>query len=357
MLRCSLILLLSLLWPIASSAQEDLNIVSWGGPYENAQSQAFFTPFSKEHDVPVSTFVYSGEPDALETRAAAEGWDVVDMLEDQAIADCASGYLLELDHAALGLRKSDFSPVPIRRCSVPQNVYAVVFAFNDRAFSGAKPTKIDDFFDVDKFPGKRAIARSPDAILEWALLAEGVPPEQIYDLLSTDRGLRLAFRKLDQIRDHIIWWETPAQSAEFLKSGAAAFSSGYNGRFFTLSNEENAPVSIVWDGRLVGYDVWAIPATSKNINNAKRFLTFASDPKRMAKLAELMPYGPTRPAAFEYVGLNPTTGIQMRDHLPNAPSHGGRVLAMDSVWYANTADLRQRRFLQWLGDGELGAPD
>ena len=348
MLRCSLLVCGLSLWSFTVAAKEELTIVSWGGAYEAAQSEALFMPFAKKQGISVKVARYAGETSALEDRAASEAWDVIDLLEDQAITACAAGQLLELDHIALGLDEGDFGPAPLRECSVPQNAFAMVFAYHDQVFRGAKPAKIEDFFDIVRFPGKRAIARTPDTILEWALMAEGVPPSQIYDLLSTDRGLRLAFRKLDQIRDHIVWWEGPGHSAALLRDGNVAMASGYNGRFFALAEDEHVPVSIVWDARLIGHAVWAIPASTQNSDAASKFLAFAVAPEQMARLAERIPYGPARISAFDFIGLNPDTGVKMRDHLPNASSHEGRALVRDSIWYSNTEELRQRRFEQWL---------
>ena len=47
------------------------------------------------------------------------------------------------------------------------------------------------FFDIERFPGKRALKSEPKAILEWVMLSYNVPVTQIYDLLSTERGLKL----------------------------------------------------------------------------------------------------------------------------------------------------------------------
>ena len=189
-----------------------MTIVSWGGAYEAAQRRAVFKPYEETSGVDLVIERHGGTLDALAGRAEAEGWDVVDMLEDQAIAACEAGLLLRLDHEVL-LRPSgdlsleaDFAPIGLYPCAIPQNVFALVLAYDDRAFPGVKPGRIEDFFDLERFPGKRAIQKSPDGILEWALMAEGVPPAQVYDLLSTDRGLRLAFRRLDVIRESIVWW-------------------------------------------------------------------------------------------------------------------------------------------------------
>lgn len=338
----------------ASDTEDTIRVVSWGGAYEAAQQRAIFGPFAAATGTEVEVLVHDGGLEALETRAGPEGWDAVDLTEDQAIAACRAGLLRRLDHDAIlepvpGVTlERDFMPGSFRRCSVAQNAFAAVIAYNDDAFPGVKPKRVEDFFDLDGFPGGRAVERSPDAILEWALMAEGVPASQVYDLLSTDRGLRLAFRKLDEIRDAIVWWEDVAEPSEMLRRGQASMAAGYNGRFFAAARDEGAPIVIVWDGRIVGYEVWAIPEASPQPAAAEAFVRFATAPQNMARLAENIPYGPTRRSAMDRIGLEPEKRFAMRDHLPNAPRHGARALVRDSDWYASTAALRQRRFKSWL---------
>jgi putative spermidine/putrescine transport system substrate-binding protein len=330
---------------------EDLTVVTWGGAYEAAQAKAIFAPFTEKTGIKITTTRYDGSLTALKTRAGAEGWDVIDMLEPTAISACDAGLLAPLNHAALTNAPSDFAPATLRRCSLPQNVFATVMAYAPDAFPGVKPTSIADFFDTTRFPGKRAIRKSPDDILEWALLAEGVPPSQVYDLLSTDRGLRLAFRKLDQIRDHIIWWDDAADPPRLLAEGRASMASGYNGRFFA-AQQAGDPLSVVWHGRIIGHEVWSIAETTDAPKAARAFLRFATRPDTMARLSERIPYGPARKSALPRIGLQPGTGIPMRDHLPNAPQHGPTYLVRDSLWHSHTANLRQRRFEAWLARGD-----
>ncbi|WP_397542475.1 extracellular solute-binding protein [Roseovarius salis] len=338
----------------APAGAQDLTVASWGGAYEAAQRVAVFAPYEERVGAQVTMVQYDGTAAALAERAGPEGWDLVDMLSDQARAACSAGDLLEIDARALLGRAAvrDFAPAGPTRCAIPQNVYARVMAYDERAFPGLKPTRIADFFDTGRFPGPRAVQKSPDGILEWALLAEGVPPEQVYGLLSTDRGLRLAFRRLDAIREDIVWWTDPARPVEMLKSGAAVMAAGYNGRFFSMAESGAAPVNIVWDGRINGVEVWAIPAASDAPGDALDLLAHAVSPASMARLAERIPYGPARRSAFARIGLNPGTGTPMRAHLPNAPQHGDRVLVRDPQWYANTRALRQRRFEAWLAGGD-----
>jgi putative spermidine/putrescine transport system substrate-binding protein len=342
--------------PVCSRANDAITVVSWGGVYEAAQRRAIYDPFTRATGIRVKAVTYSGGVAALDARAEAEGWDVVDMIEDQAISACDAGLL-----ARVGVQQiadahqtiapvDDFLPGAFRACSVAQNVYATVFAFDDRAFLGEKPAHVADFFDLERYPGKRALQRSPDVILEWALMAEGVPISQVYDLLSTDRGLRLAFRKLESLRGSIIWWQDVDTPAEMLSDGRAVMASGYNGRFFSAQQKTGAPITIVWDGQVTGYEVWAILRGARDQDTAQKFLRFATAPEQMAALAELIPYGPARRSALSRVGLHWKTGVPMRDHLPTAPQHSNRALYGDSLWYARTKELRTKRFEAWLSD-------
>ena len=93
--------------------------------------------------------------------------------------------------------------------------------------------------------------RVPDVNLEFALLADGVPSEQVYEVLSTQEGLDRAFRKLDTIKDQVVWWEAGAQAPQLLADGEVAMSTAYNGRIFNAQVLENQPFVIVWDGQIL----------------------------------------------------------------------------------------------------------
>jgi len=139
-------------------------------------------------------------------------------------------------------------------CSIAHLSYSTVSAYDARAYPGIKPQAIEDFFDTTRFPGKRAVHRSADDILRWALMAEGVPLSQIYDLLSTERGLRLALQHLDELHPSILWWSTPDEPVRWLADGKVRMAQGYDGRFFDL-RQQGVPVDIVWDVQLLDLSV------------------------------------------------------------------------------------------------------
>lgn len=339
-----------------------LTVTSWGGAYEASQREAYFAPFERETGVEIHLKAYNGGLEALRRQDAAGGveWDVLDMTEPDAHEACEEGLLAPIDPAILQAApdgtpaEKDFRSGAFLDCGVVHLVYATVLAYDDRAFPGDKPQRVADFFDVERFPGKRALRAQPIALLEWALLSYGVPISQVYGLLSTERGLTLAFRKLDHIRDHIVWWERGSEPPALLESGEVVMASGFNGRFFNARVNKKVPITVIWDGQFLDTSVWTIAKTSPRRALAEAFIAFATKAENMATLASLIPYGPMRHSAMDRIGLHGETKVPMGRHMPTTPSHLRRAIRADSLWYAHTDALRQRWFKAWLDQEEGG---
>ena len=98
------------------------------------------------------------------------------------------------------------------------------------------------------FPGKRGLKKEPNVNLEWALLADGVPPEKVYEVLGTPQGLERAFKKLDTIKGSIVWWQAGAQAPQLLADGEPIRScstplsavTGNGGRRRASADEDDA---------------------------------------------------------------------------------------------------------------------
>ncbi|WP_200342091.1 ABC transporter substrate-binding protein [Rhodovibrio sodomensis] len=350
--------LLLLTAPARAEQDRTLTVVTWGGTYEQSQRAAYFEPFEALTGVEVETVRYDGSLQALRDHLAdgETRWDVIDLIRADAVRACDAGLLEKIDPAILEPApdgtpaRADFIEVAIRPCSITQLVFSTVIAYDNRAFPGEKPRRVEDFFNTERFPGKRALRKAPVALFEWALMAYGVPRQQLYELLSTQRGFDLALAKLEEIRDELVWWQGGQEPVDLLKQGKVAMASGYNGRFFHARAVEGAPISVIWDGQLLDYNAWAIPKGADDGDLARRFIGFATRTARLADQANRISYGPARKSAQRRVGLHVTAGVPMRPYLPTAERHMETAIPRDHTWYAQTVDLRQRRFRQWLSD-------
>ncbi len=332
---------------------DELTISSWGGAYEQAQLSAYFQPFEQKYDVRIRLKPYDGGVAPLETPNNQQ-WDVIDMIESDGLAACKSKLLSEFDSSVLleapdGTQaKDDFVDAAIYECGVAHLSFASVLAYDERAFPNEKPNSVADFFDLEKFPGKRAIQRTPKAILEWAMLSYNVPIRQIYDLLSTERGFRLVTQRLDQLKDHIVWWEDGQEPVELLRTGRVVMATGFNGRFYDARFNHHLPITIIPDGQFLELSVWGIHRLAPRPDLAARFIAFATSTERMAAFSNLLPYGPTRKSAFERISLPAYAIGFVYESETVSELAGNRIVRADSEWYAVTEIIRNRWFDDWL---------
>jgi hypothetical protein len=156
----------ALLAAAPAQAGDELTIVSWGGAYQESQRKAFMDPFVAAGNK-VTEEEYNGEIAKLRAMVEANAitWDVVDVDTQTALAACAEGVLETIDWGKLGLDRSKFIGGDLQDCAVPNIVYSTVLAY-DTTKLNPPPTQMTDLFDMAKFPGKRALQKSPFVNLE-----------------------------------------------------------------------------------------------------------------------------------------------------------------------------------------------
>lgn len=353
----------ALLWPDAGTGQlagestgRAITVATWGGPYQHSQEKAFFEPFTKETGIDINIERYDGGLVELR-RQVANGeikWNLIDMTMADNRAACRQGLLEPIDHAILlpapdgTPAEQDFIDGALTECTVSPIVYAMVVAYNRDAFPGNRPTRIEDLFDLERFPGMRSLQRVPEANLEWALRSYGVPREDIYQLLSTERGLRLAFRRLDDIRGHVHWWTSVNTPLELLVNGDASMVSVYNGRAFDAAVIHGHPVEIIWDAQIYELGAWGVPKGTRNLDDVLAFVRFATGTRPLAEQTRYIPYGPARRSSMKLVSTHAQTGVDIHSHLPTNPLHFGTAIQKDTEWYASLYDRIKVRFETWL---------
>lgn len=359
--RAMLVCLVLLLAQTAAAAEPLVVATPPGESYERGQREAYFDPFAAATGIPLETVHYTDAVQAL--RAQADGparWDVVDMRMAEHLRACEAGLLQRYTGAGLMPAPDgtppgrDFLAGSFTPCGIAHNVYSTVIAFDEDFFRhGAQPHRIDHLFQPGRFPGKRALRKQPDALLEWALLSYGVPVDDLYELLSTERGLELAFRRLDRIRDQIVWWETPEEAVELLRREDVTFTMGTNAHFFHTGEIDDEPLQIIWDAQLYQLEVWGVPKHAPHPERARRFIGFATRTSSLAAQMRYSAYGPTRASAIRRVGSHATAGVDMRAHMPSHYlDREQRAIGKDQQWYARMREHLNERFQDWLAEGE-----
>jgi putative spermidine/putrescine transport system substrate-binding protein len=335
--RTSLYLLLGTLLLLASSAQaqaDSLVFTSWGGAYQEAQTSAWLEPYSAETGV---TFIQDSPTDYAQIIAMVESgfvtWDVVNIENDFGIGS-SEQYFEPLDYSIIPRDEVIFAD----DYRVAAILYATVIGYNTEAFDDNVPQSWADFFDLENFPGTRSLPRSPSRYtLEIALIADGVPAEELYPL-----DVERALAKLDSIKDVAIWWDTGAQAAQHMADGEAVMGMIWNGRIQTAI-DEGAPLAIQWNQHIPLADFLTVPRGAPNREQAMEFIAYAVSAAHNYRIANHISYAPSNTEAFEQV--NP-------DIAETLPSFTGRPelagFFVDDLWWDSNREAIIESFNAWL---------
>lgn len=340
------------------ASAKELVVVSWGGAYTASQQKAYHAPYMATNPGIKIINDDSGSGATAKLRAMQEAgnvtWDLVDVVASDAIIACAEGSALEIDHdkvlapAPDGAPASkDFGDLIVSDCFIPTVVYSTTFGYRTDLVKTA-PKTVADVFDLNKIPGKRALERRPNNNLEWALLADGVSSDKIYDLLATDAGVKRALAKLDTIKDQVVWWEKGGQTPQLLSDGEIVIGSTYNGRLFSVIEEEQQPVAMMWDWQVLDWGGWIVPKGGNNEAEVLKYLYFGTDTQRLADQAKYISYAPARKSSAPLVGKHAELGIEMGPYMPTAPDNAKHVLINNIKFWADNQDDLNERFNAWL---------
>ena len=348
--------------PPCENCADSMTISSWGGAYQAMQVNAYAQPYVDATGVNLVWDESSAEAVA-KLRAQSEAgnvtWDLVDVLATDGIRLCDDGLAMEVPYdewlapAPDGTAASeDLGEYVVSDCHIPTNLYSTTFGYRTDVadWNGKVPEDICAIFDLETFPGKRALEKRPINNLEWALICSDVPADQVYETLETEEGVEKALAKLDTIKDETVWWSAGAETPQLLADGEVVIGSTYNGRLFSVIEEQDQPVAMLWDYQVFDIDGFVVPADlpEDRLNRVKHFLRFATDTQRLADQAKFISYGPSRASSQPLVSTHVDLGIEMGPHMPTAPENAETGFLFNYEWWADNRDELDARFQSWL---------
>jgi len=322
-------------------AQADLTVVSHGGANKDAQVKAFYVPFSQQTGTHIVSDEFNGEMAKVKVQVdtGSVSWDVVEMEMPELARACDEGLLQEIGaNPAISKLTPILLEGAVQTCGVGFFVWSTVLAYNADKLKVA-PTGWADFWNVEKFPGKRGLRKGAMYTLEFALMADGVDPKDVYSVLSTKSGQDRAFAKLDKIKPYIQWWEAGAQPPQYLASGDVVMSSAYNGRIAAVQNESN--LRTVWSGGIYDMDAFAIPKGARNTEEGLRFIQYVLGVDAQKNYAEQIAYGPVNGQAVLLVDA------KRRSNMPTDQANLAHQVAMNASFWADHGEQLEQRFNAW----------
>ena len=345
------ILSLSLLaFSFQTASAEPITVVSWGGSYGKAQDRALLTDASNHSGIAINRESgASMTKTCLQVQSGSVTWDLVVTGSGGAAAAAADGCLEKIDYSVVDV--SDFYPGLYTDYCVGSDVFATVMAWNTDKYgepgSPGAPSSWADFWDVKKFPGTRAYrANNVDGALEPALMADGVPPEKVYEVLATPEGKRRAINKIRELKPHIaVFWGSGAQQAQLMKDAEVDMSTGWNGRFDN-AKKDGAKVGYTFNQALLDYDCFAMPKGAPNKEVAMRFLAEVSKPQYQANLPFYITYGPTNRKAYEMT----KAPKELIESLPSHPKNVPLMLPVSLDWYAKHKNEALELYMELMSE-------
>jgi putative spermidine/putrescine transport system substrate-binding protein len=319
--------------PAPLRAQETVAIAGDGGVYQDAERKAFYEPAAQKLGIKVKD--YSGTGIAAlraQVKSGAVNWDVVELWNGLCEQAGREGLTEKLDYSVI-----DHTGVPEGLYGdnwIGISAYSAVLAYNKAKYGSNPPKTWADFFDTQKFPGKRAL-NPGDTTVEIALMGDGVPPDKLYPL-DLDR----AFRKLAQVKPIIsAWWTSGAQSMQFARDQEVDMLALWNGRIDSAI-KAGAPFAYGYNQGIVEMDCLVVPKGAPHRDLAMKVVGAIVSPDIQANLPKYINYSPVNQKAYE----NGRISQEVAAGLNTSPANIRQQVILNIKWWAEHAQEVQERF-------------
>ncbi|MCC7283325.1 MAG: extracellular solute-binding protein [Acetobacteraceae bacterium] len=334
----ALAVVIGLVLALPAAAERELTVVGFGGGFQDAARRALFRPFAAATGIAVQDETYNGEMARIYAMVRNRDvvWDVVMVEAPELARGCEDGVFAKIDWAMMG--RDRFIPAGVQECGAGAVAWGAA-VFWDSARTPHGPRSFAEFFDLQRFPGKRAMRSGPKMTLEIALMADGVAREDVYRVLATREGQDRAFAVLDRVRPSLVFWRAGAQPLQLVASGEVAYATGYTGRV-VQAKAQGAKLAMTWDTLLYSVDYWAAVADGPRLADAMRMIRWMTGLEPLLELAKIWPASPAHRAFSE----RPDLRAANPDSVATNAAHG---LFIDTEFWIEHGEDLEKRFAAW----------
>ncbi|MGE4250274.1 MAG: ABC transporter substrate-binding protein [Parvibaculaceae bacterium] len=324
----------------AALAQSTTIVVnSSGGAIDEAYKACFWDDFERETGIKVQSVGNASQTLAGLKAQVGSGnveWDLTEIYDTEFGIALANNLLDKLD---LGkLPTGSWEKEWYNDYGVWELPYGTVLVYSTEKWpnGGPQPESVTDLWNVEQFPGPRAIQNNPYDNLEYAMQKAGKAPYPIdYDT---------AFAELDKLKPHVgVYWTTGAQSTQLMQTGQVDMATMWNGRAFSLL-QQNLPVNIVWKGASLHVSYWSVPKGAPHYDAAMKLLAYMYDPANAEKdacFAKKIGY------AIPNKRLAEVLDAKTLSALPTSPENLKVQHPVDAEWWTKNLDEATRRWQEW----------
>lgn len=316
---------------VFAETRPEVVLVNWGGLSVEVFEEAFAAPFNANG----GNLVIDGSGPLngkilTMVQSNAVTWDICDA-GVTTIADLGpKGALEQIDYDIVD--KSKVLDGFAYDLGVVNYFFSSVMAWDTSKIEG-QPSPAD-FFDIEKIPGRRMIRKDSQAMLELALLADGVAVEDLYPL-----DVERAMAKFESIREHLLFWSSGAESQSLLRDGECVMGFLWSTRANMLKEETEGRIDYTFEKGLLQPGIWVVPKGNPAGKEAFHAIASMQSPAEQIILLEKMGNGPANPAGAELVpdalkAVNPTD-----------PANTAVQAKIDAEWYFENHTTVYQEFL------------
>ncbi|MFK0276750.1 ABC transporter substrate-binding protein [Ensifer sp. NPDC090286] len=320
----------------ARAAEGELVVTNWGGDAVGAFEASLTASYADQQKIAVKIDGSGPTKGAMKAQfeSGAVSWDVCDADPGATKSLGQAGMIEPIDYKVVDREKvqSGFA----YEYSVANYFLSYVIAYDAKKFGDNPPKSWADFWNVEKYPGKRSLYKWMSGCMEAALLADGVPMDKLYPL-DEER----AIRKLNEIKPHIVsFWDSGAESQQLMRDGEASMALIWHTRANLVEKDTGGDVSWTYAEGILAPSGWAVikgnPAGSAR---AMDFIRYCQDPTRQVELLKALGCGPSNPLAHDLVPAE-----LKRLDCSSAENMAQQVL-MDMDWYSARGDAALEKYL------------
>ncbi|WP_270934957.1 ABC transporter substrate-binding protein [Falsiroseomonas oryzae] len=318
-----------------------LSFVNNGGVIAEASRRVWYEPFARQHGLRVIEDNWNQEYARLRSQVETGQlrWDVVEITYNNMALACDEGFIEQIDWSRHMNVQPFESSGGVTECAVPIMSVVGGLTYDADRIRENPPRTWQDFWNVRQWPGKRGLLYRA-SMLEIALMADGVPPARVIDVLSAPGGIDRGFRKLDEIKPHIQWWRSGAESTQILATGEVAMVYAWNGRVASANQRDRRNFRMSFDGGFVlGNQYLAVMRGTPRRDLAIEFIRFATSAPVLAQFAREMMYGPPNEEAMRLLDSSFLAYLP-HDKMDMAYIQGGEKYRQ--FWLENLEPLTQR---------------
>ena len=318
----------------AAAQVKEIVYVNWGGTANTAYGNYFGKPFEALNPG-VKVVMEPASPTAGKIRAMVDSkkvtWDVCDGSAFFAVSLGALGLLEKIDYSVVN--KNDLVAGMTYEYGVAPYTFSNVILYDSAKVGNDPPKNWGDFFNFQKYPGKRMMRRDANVMLESLLMGDGVAMNKVYPI-DVPRAVEL----LKKHRKDFVYWNSGAESEQLMRSGEAVMGTLWNTRAKILFEETKGRLAFIWNQGVLQPGVQVVPKGNPAGGLVNKFLAFAcSNEDAQLGLFGFFGNGPANKRAATRVSPD------LRRFNPSDPDNAKIQLVYDGEWWGkNYADANQK---------------